>query len=778
MTHSRYSSISISSPCVFYIIYFLICSTVQAQENVSSENIEPIEVITVNARKIEESTDKIPISLSEFSAKDIEKKALNNIVDLGLSSPNVNFYDSASTAGTSSAPTIFIRGVGQSDFLITSDPAVGFYIDGVYMPRMVGGTLDLLDLESALVLRGPQGSLYGRNTIGGAVLLTTTQPNDETDFYGKITLGERNLIGTRITANLPISEELATRFSFVSKKQDGYVTLTQYDDFLVGGTENFVTRWKTKWAPSDRFSLDFSVDYANDTSPPSAFEAVNINNDAIFINLANRVQAQAGYDECLTDDGRNMSIHCFGKSQLSLNAYQQNQVYYDEFSNPIKPKSDIKSGGSAIVLNWDTPIVSIKSISSWRKLDSKFYHSFNWGPEISFQNNNVIYDNQSFSQELQLSGNNRSNSLDWLLGMYWFAEEGQERVQILHAGGTLAPYDGSAAIYDNRVTDNVSQAIFGHLIWQINNKFQLSTGLRWSHENKRFSLDLGNRAFPDAEVRNGQQKVDDISPMLSLSYQYSDETMYYTSFSQGYRAGGFPARSLEPPNESAPLHTFQPEYLTVTEVGVKSQQKQKSINWQLALFNSKYQDKQESAIPLNAQGIGATIATQNIGDATIQGVEFQVNANLTDDIITDMSIGYLDSQWDNILGGGATGADGIVITKDKDLPYSPKWNIHIGVSSFHQVSNYGELQLRADWSYIDKQEFRSENISGLSQEGFAITHANMSFSPLNKNWTITLGVQNLFDKQYSTAGISNSNVHGMTLRNVSEPRTFYLSFSL
>ena len=224
---------------------------------------------------MEEGLQNAPLAVSALTAQEMENRGAVDVTDIAAAAPNVHFESGGATSGMSSTPTVFIRGIGQSDFNINNDPAVGVYIDGIYMGRMLGSMADLLDLERSEVLRGPQGTLFGRNSIGGAINLISKKP-DPTGTSGNLSLslGERDLVFAKGAVNLPLSDTAAVRASGFYRERDGYVDAVQYDDFELGGEEVWGARLALRLEPTDTFFADFAVEISERNDPPAAIVPV------------------------------------------------------------------------------------------------------------------------------------------------------------------------------------------------------------------------------------------------------------------------------------------------------------------------------------------------------------------------------------------------------------------------------------------------------------------------------------------------------------------------
>lgn len=280
---------------LFYLSGFLIPLTLIYSISVYAEptnvdEIEKIDEIIVYARKREEPLYKTPLSVTVFSKEDLDVRGLSDISQIGAFTPNMMFDSAVALSGSSNAASIYIRGIGQSDFVQTSEPGVGLYLDGVYIPRSVGGVLDLLDFKRVEVLKGPQGTLFGKNTIGGAINIITAKPDEFYNGKAELTYGELDRKEFRGTVNIPISNTLFSRYSFATKSRDGYVDRVLIGDTL-GGQERIAGRASFRWLTVSNLEANFSFDVsdANDESPASTI----ISDDPAALGTLTSVAGQA-----------------------------------------------------------------------------------------------------------------------------------------------------------------------------------------------------------------------------------------------------------------------------------------------------------------------------------------------------------------------------------------------------------------------------------------------------------------------------------------------------
>ncbi|MCF7981327.1 MAG: TonB-dependent receptor plug domain-containing protein, partial [Pseudomonadales bacterium] len=337
-------------------------SGVAAAEESKSKGFYVLEEIVVTARKREESLQDAPISITAFSGEGLEQRNITALADISQITPNLVFNANAPISGSSATASVFIRGIGQNDYTLVTEPGVGIYIDGVYIARSVGGALDLVDVAQIEVLRGPQGTLFGRNTIGGAISITSKNPNEELGGKVQLTLGDDDLMDFKAKLNLPISETLMSSISISSKQRDGFVKNVETGRDL-GDDDSLSGRVALRWLPSDSVAIDVNVDATRERENSAASFAVAA--DGLSpLGAANNV-VFLGHLGCAPPPGPLDNPNCFN-SQWVTNGKR--------ISNGTHPQySELDIWGVGLTVEWDiSESLTLKSITSYRDLDSAF----------------------------------------------------------------------------------------------------------------------------------------------------------------------------------------------------------------------------------------------------------------------------------------------------------------------------------------------------------------------------------------------------------------------
>ena len=722
-----------------------------ADEDPSARTLEEI---LVTARRREESLQDVPTSVAVISSEEILARGEANFDVIGQIVPNVHFESAGGTSGVES-PVVFVRGMGQADFIIVEDPAVGLYLDGVFMGRMVGHASDLVDVERIEVLRGPQGTLFGRNTIGGAINIVSKKPDGEFGASVKLAAGEDGLLEARGTVNVPFNDEWGARLSAFTREMDGYVDALQYDGYELGSEDIWGMRLMISGTAGEQFSVDFSFDYSKDESTPGAI--VPLNGIGVWDGVQKEGPGQPGAfgnfwnlfysgdrGSCLSPAGQASNPACYGAVWNAPGRYGTNSVFTDLQGNPVEADQDIEIWGTNLTLGMDFDAASLKSITSYREFDIFLFNDLDFSPHIVFANTHPEYSQEQFSQELQLTGTVMDNRLNYVVGAYYFKEDGVEDIfnQIAHvpaiSGGPPANFFQNLA----RNIDNQSWALYGQLTYDITETLHLTVGTRYTESEKDF--EMITERVTGITVQPGLLKTKEHTPMASLSYDLNERSMVYFTYAEGYRDGGFPARftGVVP----IPLPNYEPEYVDSYELGYKTTLLDGRLRANAAAFLMKYSDMQITATSL-LPDVGDNTTKFNLGDATYKGFEIELTALVTDDFMLGVNIGHLDDEIDSLVGGGLI-SSGILITEDHELPFAPSLTLSITAAYDHRLPNGAVLTLRGDYATKGDYYTRTENTVETFTDDYKIMNASLTYRSPDEKWSLGVRARNLTDEFY------------------------------
>lgn len=742
-----------------------------------------LQEILVTARRRSESIENVPISIAAFSGASLTERQVTTTQGLTELTPNLQFSPVAPSSGNNSAGVIFIRGVGETDFIASTDPGVGFYVDGVYYARSAGTAVSLLDIDHIEVLRGPQGTLFGRNTLGGAIQVITNKPSfDATAATLSATFGDFSRREGTGTLNIPITDTLAVRFALTRRAQDGYVTNILNGEDL-GGVNTFAARASVLWKPAERFELLWATDYMFDhvNGTPNVFGGINTS--APFVSFAAVDAGCPGYAGEPAPVPENKDPRCPNNQFLALGPYK--------VASDARTHSQLDMWGTHLTATWHmTDSITFKSITGYRETQPYSVRDADNTPFIILETINRD-DVKQFSQEFQFLGDAFDSRLHWQAGAYYFHETDPQDYPAYLPLPPVGGLDTAAFI------KNESYAFFTQESFDITKALQLTVGLRYTNDTKEAtpnfvaappltSLGYGNYGLyivpyptagglplaciaPTVVAQNlpcagsttylyapvlNKMTGDKVTPMASLQYRWTPQLMSYISYSEGYKSGGFNTRIIQPvfqPNDPTgrqQLPGYGPETVTSFEIGAKFNTR--ALRLSLALFDAKYRDIQIEVRE------GAAPVVQNAGQATIKGLELEGTATLPKGFGVDLGVGYTNFHYDSLstalLQSEATllpGGGRIDLTNSQ--AYTPRWSGNLGLSD-HIDTPLGTFTPRVDASFRSLTFFDAANTIG--QPGYEVYNASLRFSDRKERFTLNAGVNNFTNKAYRVGGAS------------------------
>ena len=779
------------------------CVHAQAAAQATSQaasNDQIIEVI-VTAQKRKENVQSVPIAITALSATALQDRGLTNVTQVSDLSPNIHIDNASPFAGSSQIVSAYIRGIGQNDFAFNMEPGVGLYVDGVYFARTVGAAQDLLDIDHIEILKGPQGTLFGRNTIGGAISVVTADPKNSFNFKSEVTAGSFNRLDARITIDVPlVKDTLLSSVSFSSKTRDGYQRRiafpgasayeTDIGKFYTSeapggddrqGNENAQTlRAKLLWTPSDSFRINLSVDgtRAREEAAPESLRDVQLN----YAALGPQQTIATIYNECLMGAPIPMcqAIATTGSTLVGANRlpYDNRFVTGDIDTTYAKGSnySDIDTGGAALTADWTlSDSVKLRSITGYRTLVGRFGTDLGGAPFVVGDTSFTMKQRQ-VSEELQLNMTGFDGRLKSLVGAYYFHEHGT----LLD---TVPFLEGLIQVYGPNWFRNESFAFFTHNNFDITDKLSVTLGVRYTQEDKwfdgqqhdlnMFALKAGYPQifYPDQNdltliYPKGPHSVqfNNVSSRVGLNYKFTPRIMGYVSYAQGFKSGGWTTRLTAPTMDNiAP--GFTPELANTYEVGLKSELFDRHLRLNVAAFDTDYQHMQVTV----TEGVSPTFF--NGGSAKVRGVEFEATAKPTHRLTVDASLGYIDAHYTSITA--PTTGTVLLNLKDK-LVNTPDWTANLGVSYRQDIAAAGTLMYRVDYSFKSGMAKDTINTPLLMQKSVSLWNPTLTWQPANADWEIAAGVTNATDQRYIVTGNANAAI-GLTTATYSRPREYFVT---
>ena len=715
-----------------------------------------LDEITVTARRQSESLQRVPVSVSAFSPADIERMNVTSVDKIGQVIPNVAIVP---IVGSPTGSIAFIRGIGNSDPLSSIDPPVGQYLDGVYIGRGTAGNFELVDLERIEVLRGPQGTLFGRNTTGGAINMVTKTPARDMGAelkggYG--TFNEWYSRGKFDTGEI-YNTGLSATVSLMHKERGGIVDNPAQPSSADPGAFKSDSVWFRGHGEWDKLTVDYTVDYTHLVSRPTPFQI-------------GFTSARTGnyYAQSPANGGAILVVYPTGRR--------------DTLSYQVTAPQRTTINGHAFAGQYAfSDYVTVKSITAFRDYDRA--GPLPYGPsglrgltatgvqEVTLLNSDIAQKQQQYSEELQVLG--KAGEFSYLAGFYYFSEKSKEnaatRLTSIGATGVGTPIV-SRSIFTSR---GESYAGFGQLTYTpgfMDDKLELAFGLRQSHDSKELEQVL-------AVARNPSRSFNNFSFNTTATYRWTPDISTYARVGTGYRSGGFNARA----SATAPFN-FDPEKATVYEGGVKSTLLDQRLRINASVFYTDYKDLQVTQYTGATTAGGAGFILN--ANADYKGFEFEMRALPLDGVEIYGNVGFVDPTFSEIYF--PTPANAAVLDNYASIahfPYVPKWTISGGGQYSKPLGDLGTFTASVDYVWNSKRYFHTVNLSNINpfndqiadpSHGILNTRLGLSEIPLagtDATLSVNFWVQNLLNTQYRSMGIEFGPSQGFAGNVWGLPRT-------
>ena len=700
-----------------------------------------IEEIVVTARKRQENAQETPVSITAFGSAQIEELNITDISDISDYTPNL--IVTPNTGGSDGA-AVCMRGLCRTDFTITEDPMVGVYLDGVYIGKSVGSLFDVAELESIQVLRGPQGTLYGKNTLGGAVLLETRKPTGKFVSKAALTGGNYDALDLKAYMSFPVVEGLAASVSYLNKQRDPFVE----NENAAGGNgwdeDNSSALVQLRATPNQALTVDYSGNWQEKRQLP----------------LLPQLTSAEG------------SLGGFGLGDLF--AADALPDYSDKLNSFGDTFSDTDSFGHAVNVSYNFGDVGaidnliFKSISSYRDVGSKWGENAT-GTSSAFLVSSDTLDLRTTSQEFQLSGSNES--FDFVSGFYYYNEQGDyTNGQEINAFVVDAFHETSL--------ETTAYALYGEFTYHITEEFSTSLGVRSTQEERdashrsttfvgaapTYTPIPGGFVFMDTEAGTyggaPQAFTDSIdnsstSPRLSANYLINSDMMVFATYATGFKSGGFNARATSP----LMWTPYDDTDLTSLEAGIKTDLLENTLRINFTAYTQDIEDAQVqvNAVDPNGQG-GFSTMIQNAGQATINGFELEVIAKPINDIIINFGYGYTDASYDDYISVSPITGLPADVADDRGFEFTPDDNYNLSISYVLPLNlPTGDITERLNISRQDDIIF-TPKISGnedIAQDSYELINLRIAYEEVKAGdgtFTVALWGRNLADEEYKIGG--------------------------
>ncbi len=693
----------------------------QESGNAGEQKATTLETLKVTARKREETLQEVPVAVTAFTADALDKLNVEDLSGLDTQVPNLTVY---AARGSNTTLTAYIRGVGQSDPLWGVDPGVGLYMDDVYIARPQGALLDVFDVERVEVLRGPQGTLYGKNTIGGAIKYISRGLRADFNGYGSVTVGSHGQrdFKAAVGGGLGGSEYLRGRISVASLNNDGFGENIVTGD-PVSDKDTKAYRLALGAYVTDNFDLQFALDHVKDDSGVR------------------------------------------GAQMLAPNPFNSIPLYGGTGPKaPLADRYDVRNGmpnvnhttlsGASMTANWRaTDSWAFKYVLAKRESDTETNIDFDTTQD-KLADVKAFYSDQQVSNEIQASYDAGGRARG-VMGVYFF--DGQAGGQVLNNFFNLLFGDTQGTVYTK------SMAAYADWTFDVSERFAVSAGARWTDEDKHavvLNRGYSNATFsvPTGIVANFDKTINfkNFSPKVSLDFQVTPDILVYGLASRGFKSGGYNirAQATAVPRSADP---FQDEQVDSFEVGTKMGLLDQRLFLNLAAFHNKYKDIQLSIFTeyTAANGTKAFFGDfTNAGEGTVNGFEAEYQWMLTDSFTISGNLAWLDAKFDKYM------FKGVNIASQQPFTNAPEFSGAINLDYRMDLGGAGSLSARATYAYQSEVTATTEIIKDpltgvvtqpITQDGYGLVGAGLIWQP-NDSWTVSLQGSNLADKHYLTTG--------------------------
>jgi iron complex outermembrane receptor protein len=714
-----------------------------------------IEEVLVTASRREETLQTVPIAVTAFSEEELQARRIDGLISLANRSPGFAMGEFMPTQ-----PQVYIRGIGSNDDGPSADPSTAIFIDEVYVGRSAGWTANLFDLERVEVLRGPQGTLYGKNVVGGAVNMITRKPDDQFRAQLNTSVGTFNLREFQGLVSGPIADNLFGKVAYARRSRDGYLEslVGDFPEFFPDRDPNSLgdidqlnkdtesVRASLRWLPTDKLEVNLAVDNAKLDEIGPAFYRTGPESDG--------VRMLAGLIDDYFDRPRVNLDSDPGFSQNETTGFMARvdyQLGWSTFTSLSSYReSETLNRGCCTTPNEQEALLLASSPTAEAGMRIIV------APEGNEQNE----DAEQWSQEFRLTSTS-AGPVEWVAGLYYLREEAT-RTESFDFG--LALVDGMGGLnvfvppsfgmsFQDATTD--SYAVYGQGTWSITDKLRFTAGARWSRDDKsvRSIVQAGGLIFRETFDVDESESWEEVTPRFVLDYQWTDDTFIYLTAAKGFKSGGFQGQPAREINAQLP---FRPEEAWLYETGIRSDWLDRRARMNLSVFYTDYTDLQirQSLIPPGLPpGEEFVVAVvQNAADAEVKGAELELNLlPPVEGLSVNVSYAYLDATYEEFFAPpGFTTATGVDINQraGNRLRNAPEHSVSIMGRYESILSGGNRLTYMLDWRYQDTSFQDPDNSPLAAIDAFSLLDARVSFLSADAQWEFSLWVENLLDEDY------------------------------
>ncbi len=686
-----------------------------------AEDVSKLDTIVVTAQKREQSILEVPVAVSAVSAASLEAAGVTRLDDLSSAFPNVYLNTNNSLRTTS----ISIRGVASNPNNPGVDQGVGVFVDGVYQSRPTTINTNLYDLERVEVIRGPQGALYGKNTIAGAVNLISKLPGEKSGIEGAVSIGDYEALTVFGAADLVVSDSARARVSVSSQRRSGFtenaVTGTDLDD--LDGTS---LRFAVVLDPTENFSVILRGDAAEDRTNMGASEV-----------LSNGVLAGTPLADAAPEDRT--------------------------VSNDFDPVQNRDLWGTSLQADWTFDAGTLTSLTGFREY--QWYNAAdNDFTALNQLRSGISEEQNQFSQELRFTSE-KGERFDYLVGAYYL-KESLSAVSNAVIGPDLGVYPTETPIDIFADLETTSYAAFGQLNYYFNPQFGLTAAIRASKDEKdvvHSSIgDPYGAVLQTSPVRKLSREDEEWTPSVSLNWTPSDNMLFYASYARGYKSGGYNVFSINSGDDAE----YKPEFVNNYELGAKSTLAGGAVYLAAAAFFLDYTDLQVNQL-VNVGGV-PTFTTSNAAEAESWGIELEGTWEATENLRFTAAYGYLDGEFSDFQNATSSGAD----YSGNRLPEAPEHSLSFNGDYRASLTEALDFVAHADTSYRSELYFSPGNDPDYMQDAVTLVNSRIGIAASDDSWSLMLWGRNLTDETYAVSRSAGVIIPGQQIQSLGAPRTW------
>lgn len=762
---NKYCSFSALTAVASFIFVPLFGAQAIAQKADLQEQTEDeiyLEELIVTAQKRSESVQDIPISIAAFSDKQLNALGITQSGELGQFVPGLEIGNSS---GEGSQLILFLRGAGLNDLNTNNAGPVGIYSDEVYVSSPALSPFQLFDAERVEVLKGPQGTIYGRNTTGGAVKFITKKPTRERKYSGRWRIGNQGRTTLEASASGPLSDTVSARVAVIKQDSDGFGT-NLADGSDINGIDSGAYRALVQFEPNDRLKVLVNV------------HGANVNSQATSFSPLGTLDPTTG---AVCSDARILANECVDRL-----GYRAPDNELDGNFNEVD-NVDLSSKGGYVQVDYEFGNNTFTSVTAFDELDRTLPEESDGSPN-SLLAIDFGVSSDTFSQEFRLTGS--SDRIDWLAGAFYLNETLNQN-QTIDLFRSLREFTGGARDISGAITGapiffarSVNEqrletaAIYTQFNFQLNDSLALTLGGRYTDETREFDAlaqfeEPGTDPLVNFDFRDLETSADAFSYRAALEYKPNYTTLYYGSVSRGFKSGGFNGGflSVSPEGSRRQLEPFDPEFLTAFELGVKADFLDSRVRVNAALFLNQFSDLQVFS-QINTGAI-PVLVLDNASDAESKGLEIEASTIITPGLTATLNAAFIRSELKDFIASD-TGLD----FSGNNIAQTPETSIS-GILAYETgLRNGGRLNAQASFAYKDDLFFGTENNPLVGQSAYTLVNTRIAYTTPSEIWTISAFMNNVTDERYATNVSDIRDITASFVRTFGLPRTYGLELQV